>query len=68
MKSYFQGVSVDMMRYNKHYNHKIKYLEKNILCEIHYDEENEEDEDNEEDDVLKSRYDVSDYDTFADLY
>lgn len=62
MKSYFQHVSVDMMRYNKHYNPKIKYLKKNILCEIYYDEENKDD------DILKSRYDVSDYDTFADLY
>ena len=62
MNSYFEHVSVDMTRYNKHYNPKIKYLEKNILYEIYYDEENEED------DVFKCRYDVSDYDTFADLY
>lgn len=62
MKSYFQRVSVDIMKYNKHYNPKIKYSEKNTLYEIYYDEENEDD------DVLKCRYDVSDYDTFADLY
>tara|TARA_B110001450_G_scaffold256048_1_gene285258 strand:+ start:92 stop:286 length:195 start_codon:yes stop_codon:yes gene_type:complete len=64
MKSCFERVSVDMMRYNKHYNPKIKYLGKNILCEIYYDL----DEDDENDVVFKSRYDVSDYDTLADLY
>jgi len=64
MNSYFECVSVDMTRYNKHYNPKIKYLGKNIICEIYYDL----DEDPENDVVFKSRYDVTDYDTFADLY
>ena len=37
MKSYFQRGSVDMIKYNKHYNPKNKYIEKNILFEIYYD-------------------------------
>jgi len=64
MKSYFQRGSVDMIKYNKHYNPKNKYIEKNILFEIYYDI----DEDDRNDVVFNSRYDVSDYDTFADLY
>ena len=53
-----------MIKYNKHYNPKNKYIEKNILFEIYYDI----DEDDINDVVFNSRYDVSDYDTFADLY
>lgn len=70
MKSYFEresvNMTVDVMRYNKYYNPKIKnkYLEKNIINEIN----NDIDEDDEDDDVFKSHYDVSDYDTLADLY
>jgi len=59
MKSYFKHISVDMMRYNKQYNPKIKYSEKNILCDIYYDTSNEDD--------CVSRYDEWDYDTLNDL-
>lgn len=48
-----------MMRYNKQYNPKIKYSEKNILCDIYYDTSNEDD--------CVSRYDEWDYDTLNDL-
>tara|TARA_B110001450_G_C17653914_1_gene494414 strand:+ start:92 stop:274 length:183 start_codon:yes stop_codon:yes gene_type:complete len=59
MKTYFEHYCVDVMVYNKYYNPKIKYLEKNILYDINYDKIDEDD--------CISRYDEYDYDTINDL-
>ena len=67
MKSCFERESVNIVRYTKYYNPKNKYLAKKIIYETkyitHFPIETHEDND-----IFISRYDVSDYDTFADLY